>query len=139
MISVAVGILFRNEGTGNGRSILLCQRREDVKYPLKWEFPGGKVEKGEEITACLSRELHEELGVTIGNPTLFHRQEAIYPDSGHYEVSYYLVETVNGTPANRVFKRLEWVAVGDLEQYDILEGNRDVIGILRRQFNGRGE
>jgi 8-oxo-dGTP diphosphatase len=137
MIRVAVGILFRNGADGSSPDVLLCQRRKDAKYPLKWEFPGGKVEEGEEITECLARELKEELGVTIGNPALFHRQEAVYPDSGHYEVWYYMVESVTGTPVNRVFNRLGWVAVKDLGGYDILEGNRDVVGILRHRFNGR--
>jgi len=135
MIRVAVGILFRNGNDVSRRSVLLCQRRGDVKHPLKWEFPGGKVEEGEDMADCLARELREELGVTIANPSLFHRQEAVYPGSGHYDVHYYLVETITGTPVNRVFNRLDWVPVADLVHYDILEGNRDVVGLLRRRFH----
>ena len=37
---------------------------------------------------------------------------------------------------NRVFRRLEWVDVGDLLSYDILEGNREVIGKLQQRVNG---
>ena len=136
MIKVAVGIIIRRNAGGTGRSVLLCQRKDDAKYPLKWEFPGGKVEDGEELAVCLARELREELSVTIAPPSLFHRQEAVYPDSGHYEVYYYLVEGISGTPANRVFRSVEWVDVGDLLSYDILEGNRDVIGKLQMHENG---
>ncbi len=136
MIRVAVGIVTRAGTAGSVPDVLLCQRRDDAKYPLKWEFPGGKAEEGEEMNECLARELREELGVTVGEPVLFHRQEAVYPDSGHYEVWYYLVESVRGTPVNRVFNRIDWVAVNDLGRYDILEGNLDVIGILRRRFDG---
>jgi 8-oxo-dGTP diphosphatase len=136
MIRVAVGIIMRNGTTDGRRSVLLCQRKETSKYPLKWEFPGGKVEEGEEVSDCLERELREELGVSIAPPELFHRQEAIYPDSGHYEVWYYLVDGISGEPVNRVFRRVEWVDTGDLLSYDILEGNRDVIGKLLRGGNG---
>ncbi|HLF14245.1 MAG TPA: (deoxy)nucleoside triphosphate pyrophosphohydrolase [Bacteroidota bacterium] len=136
MIKVAVGIIVRGGADGGERSVLLCQRKEEAKYPLKWEFPGGKVEDGEDIPACLARELREELGVTIGPPSLFHRQEARYPDSGHYEVYYYLIDEHSGTPANRVFRRVEWVDVADLLSYDTLEGNRDVIGKLQLREHG---
>jgi 8-oxo-dGTP diphosphatase len=136
MIRVAVGIILRNGKADGERSVLLCQRKETAKYPLKWEFPGGKVEEGEETSACLARELREELGVSIGPPALFHKQEAVYPDSGHYEVYYYLVEGISGEPVNRVFHRLEWVRTGDLLSYDILEGNRDVIVKLQARANG---
>jgi mutator protein MutT len=104
---------------------------------LKWEFPGGKVEEGEEIADCLERELREELGVSIAPPELFHRQEAHYPDSGHYEVHYYLVRGVTGEMVNRVFRRVEWVELPDLSKYDILEGNRDVVEKLIASANGQ--
>ncbi len=130
MIKVAVGILFHPSSPGSAPEVLLCQRRAGSKYALKWEFPGGKVEPGEEVEDCLVRELREELGITADEVTLFHRQQAVYPDSGHYEVWYFLVENSSGTPVNRVFNRIEWVPVDDLPEYDILEGNLDVVGIL---------
>ena len=138
MIRVAVGIILSNGKGGGRRSVLLCQRKETSKYPLKWEFPGGKVEHGEEVADCLSRELGEELGVTIGPSKLFHTQEALYPDSGHYEVYYYLVDGMTGTPLNRVFHTIKWVDLRDLPSYDILEGNRDVIGKLIATADGEG-
>ena len=55
MTTVVAGILERD-----GR-ILICQRKADQAHPLKWEFPGGKVEAGEEPEAALQRELNEEL------------------------------------------------------------------------------
>ncbi|MGC2234476.1 MAG: NUDIX domain-containing protein, partial [Candidatus Acidiferrum sp.] len=47
------------------RRFLIGQRRRNDTSPLKWEFPGGKVEKGEAPEAALARELREELGVTL--------------------------------------------------------------------------
>lgn len=49
----------------DGERFLICQRSEQMKMPLKWEFPGGKVEEGESLEDCLIREIQEELAVCI--------------------------------------------------------------------------
>jgi 8-oxo-dGTP diphosphatase len=59
---VAVGVLIAADGR-----FLLTSRPEGKVYAGHWEFPGGKVEAGESIEAALRRELHEELGITIGS------------------------------------------------------------------------
>jgi 8-oxo-dGTP diphosphatase len=60
-VDVAVGVLIDGQG-----HFLLCSRPPGKVYAGYWEFPGGKVEAGESIEAALRRELHEELGITIG-------------------------------------------------------------------------
>lgn len=61
-IRVSAGVLTR------GSQILICQRPPQDSHPLKWEFPGGKAEAGEDAATCLRRELQEELLIeaTIG-------------------------------------------------------------------------
>lgn len=129
MIQVAVGIITQ-EINGHD-TVLLCQRKHDVRYALKWEFPGGKLEKGEEATDCLRRELREELGIdaTVGEP--FHRQHCVYSDRGEFDVVYYRVSGYSGEIDNRVFESIEWVRPSDLNRYDILEGNAEAIRILQ--------
>jgi 8-oxo-dGTP diphosphatase len=60
-VDVAVGVLI----DGDGR-FLLTSRPDGKVYAGYWEFPGGKVESGESVEVALRRELHEELGITIG-------------------------------------------------------------------------
>ena len=60
-VDVAVGVLI--DASGN---FLLTSRPEGKVYAGYWEFPGGKLEAGETVEQALRRELHEELGITIG-------------------------------------------------------------------------
>ena len=58
-IHVACAIIERD------RLTLAAQRSEKMSLPLKWEFPGGKIDAGESCEACLVRELQEEMGIRI--------------------------------------------------------------------------
>jgi len=60
-VDVAVGVLVDPHGR-----FLLTSRPEGKVYAGYWEFPGGKLEPGESVEDALRRELHEELGITIG-------------------------------------------------------------------------
>ncbi|HYH40901.1 MAG TPA: NUDIX domain-containing protein, partial [Burkholderiales bacterium] len=59
-IEVVAAVLQRPDG-----SFLLAQRPGKKVYAGYWEFPGGKVERGESALTALSRELHEELGIDV--------------------------------------------------------------------------
>ena len=71
---VAVGVLLLSDG-----SFLLTSRPEGKVYAGYWEFPGGKLETGETVEQALRRELHEELGITIGAAELWKTQMVDYP------------------------------------------------------------
>jgi 8-oxo-dGTP diphosphatase len=137
MKEVAVGIV-----TARGK-VLACQRKRDALYPLKWEFPGGKIEQGESPAAALRRELREELGIEAVIGKEFHRQEWMYPGSataagdGSFRVFYHAVERFAGTPVNLAFEQIRWVGVKELLTLDILEGNREAIDLLLRDAQHR--
>lgn len=65
-VDVAVGVLVERDAQGREGRFLLTSRPEGKVYAGYWEFPGGKLEAGETVEQALQRELHEELGLTIG-------------------------------------------------------------------------
>jgi 8-oxo-dGTP diphosphatase len=127
MIKVAVGIVRL------GPQVLVCQRKKTSRYPLKWEFPGGKFENGESVAECLRRELREELSIEAVVGEELHRQEWLYPDSGSFEVFYHFVDSFSGTIRNNVFEQVKWVSVAELAGMDMLEGNKDAVMMLAKQ------
>jgi 8-oxo-dGTP diphosphatase len=123
MKEVAVGIIFRNG------SILAGQRKRTSRYPLKWEFPGGKLEPGETPVQALVRELDEELGIHASPGPEFFRQEWDYGDRS-WRVYYFIVHDFTGEPENRTFEQIRWVTPLEMLTMDILDGNREAVESL---------
>lgn len=78
-VDVAVGVLIERDGHGAEGRFLLTSRPEGKPYAGYWEFPGGKLERGESVEQALRRELHEELGITIGAAHRWKEEEFDYP------------------------------------------------------------
>lgn len=107
--------------------ILACQRTRHQPMPLKWEFPGGKIEEGEQPRAALCRELEEELGIeaTIGNEVA--RIVHVYPSGGAVELRFFEVQNYQGEVENRIFREIRWVNRSDLPALDFLEADRQLV------------
>lgn len=75
IVEVAAAVMLR----ADGRQYLLAQRPADKVYAGYWEFPGGKVEAGENVRDALVRELHEELGITVTACHPWLTREHVYP------------------------------------------------------------
>ena len=78
-VDVAVGVLVERDGAGIEGRFLLTSRPEGKVYAGYWEFPGGKFEAGESVEQALRRELHEELGITIGAVHPWQQEVFDYP------------------------------------------------------------
>jgi 8-oxo-dGTP diphosphatase len=115
------------------KRVLICQRKKNSRYGLKWEFPGGKVEEGESLFECLKRELREELSITVES---FDRSEPhvnTYGDGAIFEVTYFHVSHFEGTPVNNAFEQMRWVTLEELQTLDLLEGNKLIVSRLTEE------
>ena len=115
----------------NGR-ILIGQRNRHDRHPLKWEFPGGKVEHGESPRSALARELSEELGISATIGPEITRYTYRYPGRPVFELIFFHVDDFDGEPRNRVFEQIEWAWRKDLATYDFLDGDVEFIRTLAR-------
>jgi 8-oxo-dGTP diphosphatase len=129
MIQVVAAILERD-----GR-ILVGQRQATQSHPLKWEFPGGKVEPGETPAQALARELEEELDIRDAAGTEVARYPYTYPGKKPIELIFFRLTDYRGEPRNVIFHDLRWTALAELPALDFVEGD---IEFLRSQFGGRG-
>jgi 8-oxo-dGTP diphosphatase len=125
MIEVVCGLIE------HGGRILLGQRKPGGKHPLKWEFPGGKIEPGETPQQALAREIEEELGVIAGAITEMHRYDFAYPGQAPVRLIFLHAAGFTGAIDNRIYHALEWIKPGELDRYDILEGDLDFIAWLQ--------
>lgn len=117
--------------------ILICRRRADQRHPLKWEFPGGKVEPGEDPVAGLRRELEEELGIRGADVEEITRFPFQYPGGAPILLIFYRVLRYSGQVENRIFAEIRWAPPKDLPDFDFLEGDISFVRQLARgEFPG---
>ena len=117
MTTVVAGVL-KQDG-----KILVCRRRADQPNPLKWEFPGGKLEAGESPAAALIRELREELGIESEAGPEIMRYEFTYPEKQPILLVFLEVSSWRGNLENRIFQTILWERSEALAEYDFLEGD----------------
>ena len=119
MKQVVAAIITRD----SDEKILICQRRKEQALPLKWEFPGGKIEIGEQPVAALKRELDEELGIDAEIGEELTRFVHSYKNGGGVELAFFRVRTFSGELTNRIFRDVRWVTRESLPQFDFLEAD----------------
>jgi 8-oxo-dGTP diphosphatase len=124
MVQVVAAIIERD-----GR-ILIGQRQAEQSHPLKWEFPGGKVEPGELPEQALTRELEEELAIRNARGPAIASYEFTYPGKQAIALIFYRVTEFEGDPQNLIFKEMRWEPSDNLSQFDFVEGDLEFIRAL---------
>jgi 8-oxo-dGTP diphosphatase len=124
-IEVAAGLIF------SGGRILVCQRKEEGAFPLKWEFPGGKIEAGESPAGALRRELREELGIEVGEATEVLNYKYHYSGISEVNLHFFHVRAFRGEVKNFAFRSLALAARDELQTIDFLDGDVPVVAFLR--------
>lgn len=116
----------------NGR-FLIAQRPENSHMGMKWEFPGGKMEKGEDAAACLRREIREELDLEIEVGEKIMVVEHQYPDR-KVILHCHWCQFVQGEAKARGCHTFKWVSVGEFKQFDFSDADLPVVKYLLRHI-----
>lgn len=124
VIHVAVAVVRDAAGR-----VLLGRRAEHVHQGGLWEFPGGKVEHGEDVQQALARELNEEVGIRPRMARPLIRVPHDYGDR-HVVLDVWQVDAFSGQPVGREGQPLQWVAPAELWQLDLPAANRPIIRAL---------
>jgi 8-oxo-dGTP diphosphatase len=120
---VAAAIIQYND------KILIAQRPEKSHLGLKWEFPGGKIEQGENAAACLRREIREELDLEIEVGEELMVVEHQYPDR-KVILHCHWCRYVRGEAKALGCHSFKWVGSSDMKNYDFSEADLPIVEFL---------
>ena len=131
MITVTAAIIRQ------GDTVLITRRKQGQRMAGYWEFPGGKLEDGETLQACLEREIDEELGWNIEAGTVVATNVHTYDRGDIYLVA--LEATIrSGSPILTVHDDLAWVPVAALLEYQLAPADIPIAKtLLNQQSPGR--
>jgi 8-oxo-dGTP diphosphatase len=126
MRTVVAAVIERGD-----RRLLIGQRRRNDTSPLKWEFPGGKVEQDETPELALARELQEELGAHLLRCVPLGKVQHQYANlTDMLEILFYAAAIKEGEVTPKSFERIAWVLPKELGNYDFLAANAQLIAHL---------
>lgn len=131
-VDVAVGVLVAFDG-----QFLMTSRPPGKVYAGYWEFPGGKLEAGEGVAQALARELHEEIGIDLGE-VLPWRQELVDYPHALVRLHFCLAYDWRGEMVMREHQQAQWCRLDALPDpvlpgsIPVLEWLQDEPGVLRR-------
>lgn len=126
-LHVAVGVIMRQQ------QVLLALRNAKQHQGDKWEFPGGKLERGEAVEDALKRELHEELAISVTSCKPLMQLSYDYPERAVL-LDIWLVSAFSGEPRGVEGQPLQWVDIGNLHQLTLPEANQPIVAHLQHTF-----
>jgi len=123
LVRVAVGVIVRN-----GR-VCISLRANHLHKGGCWEFPGGKIDKGESVESALARELAEELGINVVSTSPLIEVDWTYPEK-KVRLEVLQVHEFRGEPTGLENQEVRWVPIGNLIQYQFPEANEAIVAAL---------
>lgn len=123
-IHVAVGIVRNESG-----DLLIAFRDKNKHQGGLWEFPGGKIEKGESANAALSRELEEELNLKVLNSSPLLKIEHDYGDK-RVLLDVWQVEEFKGQARGMEGQTIRWIAPQKLPDYEFPAANLEIVNFI---------
>lgn len=134
------GVVVRVVGAAilDGDACLVAQRGRRMAAPLKWEFPGGKVEPGEDPRQALEREILEELGLEVAVERRLGVGRHQLPGR-RIELEVYAATVTGGELELVEHRQAGWFRAGELGNLDWAEADRPVLPTLERILAGRSK
>lgn len=126
-LHIAAGII-RN----SNEQIFITKRTEGTHMAGFWEFPGGKLEKGERPEDALSRELEEEVGIIVNHCELFHRVDCEFEDR-FITLYFFVVSKWDNEPFGKEGQDSRWIDQCDLVADEFPPANRVVVDMLTQK------
>ena len=130
LVLVAAVALLDTEGR-----VMIASRPEGKSFAGQWEFPGGKLEKGETPEQALSREMEEEMGIIIApqNLTPLTFVSHAYSDlKFHLLMNLFVCRSWLGTPHPKEGQKLAWVSPKDFAPYTFLPADVPLLPIIAK-------
>ena len=111
----------------NNGKVLCAQRSEKMNLPLKWEFPGGKLETGETLEKCLIREIKEELGVEISIKEMLPSNNHTYNNSKEICLHTFVCTIQSGIILLKEHKQVAWLKINELKNLNWAEADIPIL------------
>ena len=124
-IQVAAGVIWR------GGKVLICRRPEGKARALMWEFPGGKLERGENAEEALVREIREELGCTVKPLSRLCSVDHCYTDTAVHLIAIE-AEIADGEPCALEHSELLFVSPSELGSFGLCAADRLIADAILR-------
>ncbi len=122
-----------------GSKILICGRAPGTKLAGYKEFPGGKAERGESLSACLKREIREELGTEILTLDVAYQARLELPDR-IYRLHFLRAVLRPGAPepVPRENQSVEWLETAQLDTVNMLPADLHIAELLAESARNAG-
>lgn len=114
-----------------GGKFLIVQRLPGIHNALRWEFPGGKIDFGEDPRICLEREIKEELDIEIKVKEIFECSSFVYGEEKHVILLGFLCNYISGEIKKLKINDYAWITPIEIDKYDITEADLPFIEKLK--------
>jgi len=111
----------------NKQQVLCAQRSKEMSLPLKWEFPGGKLENGETLEDCLIREIKEELGIDIKVLERLPSNTHAYSEKKIIELIPFRCSLQTSEIDLKEHSKVEWATISQLKNFDWAEADIPIV------------
>lgn len=129
VVHVAVAVITVEDKAG--KKILIAKRPDHVHKGGLWEFPGGKVEDAETVLEALTREIKEELDISVLNAAPLLKVQHDYSEKSVL-LDVWEVTLFSGSAVGNEGQPVVWVSVDQLNGYQFPEANRPILDVLQK-------